>query len=225
MPDQIDISTILTVIPAIAAIGTAAVGLVDATKSVAGGISNVGFPTIRQALEPFLAAIRVGLGDVDPVPLIKANWLNGLGKDDQKTAVRNMLRLSIIPGATDALAKAVPNIDKDTLASAAQKLASGETLTDAETSTLGRLDAVVDARMNAAFERADQQYRNIARVAAGALAIVLSELTAVIVYGGTIDALSKALLVGIIAVPIAPIAKDITSAITTAANAFKAIKR
>ncbi|WP_394890517.1 hypothetical protein ACG873_03825 [Mesorhizobium sp. AaZ16] len=54
------------VIAATAALGTASFGLVDASKALRGGISNVGFGFIRKALQPFQAALKL-IDDKDPV--------------------------------------------------------------------------------------------------------------------------------------------------------------
>jgi hypothetical protein len=104
--------------------------------------------------------------------------------------------------------------------------------------------------LDAAFERADQAYRNRARLVAAAIAILLAQGAAFIYDAEHADSariedrvgplweLAKplgrmifaigpethfiALLVGLLAVPVAPIAKDLTTSLSTAVNALKA---
>jgi hypothetical protein len=66
------------------------------------------------------------------------------------------------------------------------------------------------------YERADQRYRNAAKVLAGAFSIVLA------LFGGWIVGSNPllALFVGIIAVPLAPIAKDLSRTLQAAVKAL-----
>jgi hypothetical protein len=213
------------IIAAVAALGTAAYGLVDTSKVFRGGISNVGYGFLRIALLPFREALEL-VDKTNPYAVAKANWLNGMDKTEQKTMVKGLIRLGLTKDTAPALAAAVSNIDGTTLGDIAVKINAGQVLTDAEITLLGRFEAVVDARLDAAFERADQKYRNTSKVAAAVVAIVLAEVGALQLFG-TLDGgnAAKAFLVGLVAVPIAPIAKDLTSAMTTAVAAFKAVKR
>lgn len=219
-----DIGNLQTAIPGVAALGTAAFGLVDGSKAFRGGISNVGFPFISNALEPFRAALEQ-IDDQAPFATIKANWINAVPKADQKMAARNLIRLGLNPDTAPVLAEQLPGIDGAELAKAVAAITMGQELAQQQLDLLGRFDAFVDSRLDAAFERADQKFRNVARVTAGLVAIILAVLGQAASVGtvwmeGT--QLSAALLVGIVAVPLAPIAKDLTSAITTAVSAFKA---
>jgi hypothetical protein len=87
------------------------------------------------------------------------------------------------------------------------------------------MNAVIDALLDAAFENADQQFKNVSRVLAGAVAIGL----AVAAWAFWPDVASKpelwvAIGVGLLAVPVAPVAKDLTSALSAAMRALKAAK-
>ncbi|MDB5704547.1 MAG: hypothetical protein JWN66_1663 [Sphingomonas bacterium] len=86
------------------------------------------------------------------------------------------------------------------------------------------MNAVVDATLDAAFERADQLYKNWSRVCAGLIAL-LAALAVWYMSGASRANFGTAFLIGLLAVPLAPIAKDITSALSTAAQAFKAARR
>lgn len=214
-----------TITAATTALGTAAAGLVDASKAFRGGVSNVGFGFISTALQPFEAALKL-IDDANPFGTVQANWLNGMDKAEQKSIAKNLIRLGLTADTAEALAKHLPSVDGTKLKDVAAKGARGEALAEEEINLLARFDSVVEARLDAAYERADQKYRNSARVAAAAVAIVLSLAGAVMVAGSVAAAdYGTALLVGFLATPMAPVSKDLISALSTAVSAFKAAKR
>src|ERR1700761_2378757 len=89
-------STLTSVVGAIAAIGglgVAAAGLVDGTKAFWGGISNVGFGRIKKALQPFESALK--RVDHDWTDTIRAGWINGVPKEDQKATAKSLIRLGL----------------------------------------------------------------------------------------------------------------------------------
>ena len=223
---SIDLGQFGTALSAIAALGTAAFGLVDATKPFNGGISNVGYGFIRSALEPFEPALRT-ISAEDPYVVVKANWLNGVAKTEQKAATRNLIRLGFNTRTAASMAGHVLPDDHDLLIATAQKIESGQMPSETELAVLARFDAIIDARLDAAFERAEQKFRNTSRVAAAVIAILLAELGAAVIVGEKFTSTTfwLALFIGFIAVPVAPIAKDLSSAISTAAAAFKAVRR
>jgi hypothetical protein len=213
------------VVAAISALGTAAFGLVDATKVFRGGVSNIGFNFIRAAIQPYVAALRLVDRD-DPFRTIKANWLNGVAKADQKAAVKSLIRLGLTSSTAASIAGGAPGIDAAQLAAVASKIDAGAGLDEAEITLLGRFDAIVDAQMDAGFERADQKYRNAAKVLAALIAIVLAFVGVWVIerddVGGRDFVL--AFFIGLISTPLAPVAKDITSAVGAAVSALKATK-
>ncbi|MGB8293446.1 hypothetical protein ELI36_37465 [Rhizobium ruizarguesonis] len=213
------------ILAAASAVGTTSFGLVDSTKAFKGGISNVGFGHIRSAIDGFRPALTM-VNPTDPFQTMKANWLNGVPKADQKAMAKSLVRLGITPTTAADLAQAAPGVDGTLFAAAAGKVNAGEELTEQEINMLGRFDAFLDARMDAGFERADQLYRNASKFLAGVISIVLSIIGVFIVQQGT-PALSDfflSLLVGLLATPLAPIAKDISSALSTTVAALKSAK-
>jgi hypothetical protein len=221
---DIDIPMILA---ATTAIGTAAYGLVDSSKAFKGGVSNIGYGFVEEALKPFRSALEL-VNKEAPFELAKANWINGMDVADQKIAIKGLIKLGIAPSTAADLAKATPGVNPGSLLAVSQKLERGEPLEEAELALLARFEGVIDARLDAAFERADQRYRNSARVIAAAVAVVISEIGAFSVVESGQDQLLiflQAFGIGIVAAPLAPIAKDLTSAITAASASFKAITR
>jgi hypothetical protein len=209
---------------ALSALSTAAFGLLDATKAFWGGVARVGFGHIAAGLKPFDEALDAAAGRADTEAMIRANWINGVSKADQKARVRALIKLGLSETTADSIAAAA-HVDPKALKAAARRLTHGQTLTDADLNVLGRMNAVVDALLDGAFERADQQYRNVTRALAGGVAILLS-LAAWFWWPETAGRPSfmGALAVGLLAVPIAPVAKDLTSALSTAMQALKAAK-
>jgi len=212
---------------ALSALATAAFGLLDSTKAFWGGVSNMGLHHIRSALAPFGRTLTEGVG-TRWWGVVRANWLNGVAKAEQKAVVRSILKLGLTPATADELAQGC-NVDAARLKTVAGKLAKGDELSDADLNLLGRVNAVLDAILDCAFERAEQQYRNVSRLLAGLLAVALAVVAQLIWAAnaatmGAPPSLAVAVGVGLLAVPVAPVAKDVTSALSTAMRALKATR-
>jgi hypothetical protein len=153
-----------------------------------------------------------------------AHWINGRDRDDQVGAIRSLLRLGLNSDTAEQLA-AVGNVDPAALSKAAGKLTSGAPLGEAEINLIGRVEAAVEARLDAAFDLAEQAYRNTARALAGVVAVILAVAAARLLTtpAEPID-VRVAALVGLLAVPIAPIAKDLVSALRASAQAVKSTR-
>jgi len=222
---DVHVTQLIAIITAIGALGTAAFGLVDATKAFGGGVSNVGLCGLWTVVGRFAAALESALGTAeDGEPewrrVVRAHWINGRPRDEQKAIVKSLIRLGLSPATAHAVATA-GGVSADGLAAVAVKLEQGMPLTPVDLNLLGRLDAAVEAQLDAAFDRADQLYRNVARLCAGLFAIALALLAAPLV--GQSDWRTP-LVVGLLAVPLAPIAKDLASSLQAAAAALRAAK-
>jgi hypothetical protein len=142
-------------------------------------------------------------------------------------AAKSLVRLGLSPTNATALAPA-GRVDPERLTQVMTEVDAGQPLAPADVALLARFDAAIDAALDAGFELGDQRYRSAARLLAGAIAVILSIVAVLVVpslaagapYGG----IPFAIFVGLIAVPVAPIAKDLASALNTAASAFKAAK-
>src|ERR1043165_6396017 len=156
------LSNLVNIVSAVGALGGAAMGLVDTTKLFGGGPSNFGFGFIEASLAPFLdatAASSAPFGKHAILRKLKADWLNGVAKDDQKAKARSLIQLNLTQVDPVALAN-VAAVDPGQLQSAVQKKASGQEISPQETSTLGQFDAMLTAVIDTAYERGDQKYRN-----------------------------------------------------------------
>ena len=229
------IGAAVAAITAIGTLGTAAFGLVDAFKSFGGGVSNVGFASVETALKPFATALDAA--STTWKDTLKANWINGMDKEAQKTAAKTLVRLGLDP-TTAAPIAGVTGVTAAALTAAMTNAASaataGAAVTAADAQVFGRVNAVIDAAMDSGYERGDQQYRNASKVWAGVASVVLSLAAATLLFVGKATVplpfgsipqgdpilFAWALLVGLIAVPVAPIAKDISSSLQAAAAAI-----
>lgn len=211
-------------IVAVGALGVAAYGLVDATKAFRGGISNRGFGFIETALTPFAPALEEALGGnpgCDWRAVMRSHWVGGRPKEEQKAIAVSLIQLGLNAANAEAIATA-GQVSPDELGKIVVALESGTELSPEQLNVLGRFKATIEARIDAAYDRAEQVYRNSARFAAGFVSVALALAAAYLLYGnqGNPDRYWVALLVGLVAVPLAPIAKDVASALSTAANAL-----
>jgi hypothetical protein len=78
-------------------------------------------------------------------------------------------------------------------------------------------------KLDQAYQRADQRYRNTAKVCAVPVSVALAIVAHYVLPAGTINA-GEAALLGLIATPIAPVAKDLSTAISNAVQAAQTIK-
>jgi hypothetical protein len=100
-------------------------------------------------------------------------------------------------------------------------MSAGNPLGDGEVNVLGRFDLALASLLDDAYQHADQRYRNWSRVAAMIVAVVLAVLGSFAVNGNP----WLGVLAGVVATPIAPISKDLTSALAAGVKVAQAMKR
>lgn len=223
------IQNVGNVIAAVAALGTASMGFVDALKALGGGPSNFGFPGIKRTLSPFLPKSANGaFTEATLLEALRANWVNGVAKADQKAKAKALIHLGLTAGNAGELARAA-GVDEKILASVADKVAGrvpgNSALTPAETNTLGQFDAILSAILDEAYERGDQQYRNGTKILATIFAVIFGIAGSCLLKGSNWDDVGLGLLVGLAAVPLAPVAKDLASSLQAAVTALQATQR
>lgn len=215
------------VVLSIGGLGTAAYGVVDATKGFGGGISNRGFGDIKKVVTKLIPQSETGSLREAAVSLdsslrtLRANWLNGMVLGDQKAVAKALIKLNLTPGTAHHMADAT-GVDKTVLEKIAVKLGTDTALTQPETDVYGRFDLLLSALLDQGYQRADQRYRNSAKLLAVFVAMALALIGGRIVVGPAFfssgSELSRALLAGLLATPLAPIAKDLSSAIQAGAK-------
>jgi hypothetical protein len=215
---------------AVGALGTAATGLVDTTKVFGPlGTSRVGFGFIQKTMGRLLPSDAEtrndGLDRADIMDTLLANWLNGMDSAAQKAAATSFVKLHLNAQSAEKLAEAT-GVDPTLLQSVAQKLTRAGTpesaLTIEETDTFGRFDLSVAALVDKAYQRADQKYRNVCKTLACLVAVSLalganSQINPHLPWW-------QVVLIGLVATPLAPVAKDIANAIQTASDTLGKVK-
>jgi hypothetical protein len=220
----IDLSEIVV---AIGGLGTAAYGVIDASKGLGGGISNRGFGVIKRVISQFIPAGGTSaLALPSALATLRANWLNGMALADQKSIAKALIKLNLTSGTAKQMA-ASAGVDGDLLTSVAEKVATGETLTQKETDVYGRFDLLLTALLDQGYQRADQRYRNSAKLLAMPVAVVLAMLGAWAMSGTGLTPTDarRAVIAGLLATPLAPVAKDLSSALQAGAKVAQSWKK
>lgn len=224
-------------IAAVAALGTSAAALVDAGKAFDGGVSNCGFHRIRAVITRLFPDTATPDDRNNPLDLgavidtLRANWLNGTALADQKAIAKSLIKLRLDVENAAHLAKAT-GVDAAALTKIAGKIQAGTALGPEDTNVFGRFDLILTALLDEGYQRADQIYRNSARAWAVAVSVILA------VFGGaaiwvpqqgqsyfTSADLVVAVLVGLIATPLAPVSKDLISALSAAVKTMQALRK
>lgn len=221
----ITLTNVTALIAAVGALGTAAFGLVDAFKTLpGGGLSRAGFKFVRRvilALAPEAPAFEgTGLSRESLLYTLQSQWINGASTSDQVSIAKSLIKLRLTPDTSGALAKAT-GVDAALLKGVAESLVSGTALTPPQTDVYGRFDLMLTTLLDQAYQRAEQRYRNAAKAIAVPVSVGLA-VAAASLTGGV--SLGGAIIIGLVATPIAPIAKDLATGLTTAVQAIQSAK-
>lgn len=219
------------VIMAVGGLGTAAFGVLEAIKPVFPTINHIGFGGIRIAISTLTPDDAGGGAPVNALPRNKvldsllANWANGNDLGNQKTIAKSLIKLHLSAGNAAALATAT-NVDPALLTQAAASIAAGTALTQQQTDAYSRFDLIVTALIDEVYQHADLYFRNWMRCLAAAIAVVLAVAGGYVVESGFQNwgQLLAAVMVGLLATPLAPIAKDVATALATAVNTMQMFK-
>ncbi len=224
---------IQSVITAIGGLGTAAFGLVEAAKPVFGGINRIGLNHIHAVVKDLTPEGASAGGPVNALPqadilkTLEANWVNGADLANQKAIAKSLIMLHLSAGNATAVAFKA-GVDPAVLSAVAANIATGTPLSQPEGDTYSRFDLIVTALLDEAYQFSDQVYRNWTRGLAALIAVLLA-----VAGGWTLDGanfwslqeVALALLVGLLATPLAPIAKDLSTALATAVNTLQLVKK
>jgi hypothetical protein len=227
MADPIDLASNWGgIIAAIAALGTAACGLVDAMKVLPyGGISYSGFKFIEQAFGALFgeAILKEPLsGDIQT---LRGNWINGRPMPDQQAIAKSLVKLRLTTATATSLAGAT-SVDGNLLEALARKLTTGQSMTPEESNMLGRFDLELTALLDRAYQCADQRYRNTCKFFAMVTAVALASIAATSMgYLYRDENWWLCVLAGLVATPLAPMAKDLKSALSAGTKVAQAVKQ
>jgi len=219
------------IVTAIGGLGTAAFGLVDSTKVLGGGVNRIGFTRIKTTVNALTPGTpSAGLTQDKIADALKANWYDGKDLASQKAIAKSLIKQSLNSDNADKLAKAT-GVNSAVLQTVAASLASGTALTQSQSDVYSRLDFILTALLDEVYQHADQTYTNWTRILAACFAVVLAFLGGWSLNDASWSAylhsndMWVALLAGLLATPLAPIAKDLSSALATAVNTMQAIKK
>lgn len=162
---------------------------------------------------------------------LEANWMNGTDVGSQKAIAKSLIKLNLNAGNASAVAAAT-GVDPNALTAIATSIANGTPLNSSESDVYGRFDLIVTALLDEAYQRGDQIYRNWTRALA-ALAAVLLAIAGGYMLNGAAGAKElwsakdfwTSVLVGLLATPLAPVAKDLSSALATAVNTLQLVRK
>ncbi|MGO9317284.1 MAG: hypothetical protein ACLPXT_09955 [Terracidiphilus sp.] len=223
------------IITAIGALGTAAFGLLEALKPVIPWINLIGFGRIRAtvaALTPDEPNAKQPVNALPQNNILKsllANWVNGTDLAGQKAIAKSLVKLHLSAGNAHDLAVAI-NVDPQLLTQVATSIVSGTALTQSQSDAYARFDLIVTAMLDEIYQYADQYYRNWTRGLAAAIAVVLAFAGGWIMAGSWQNFwlnpdMFQAILIGMLATPLAPIAKDLSSGLAAAVNTMQLMKK
>ena len=224
------------VISAIGALGTSAFGVVQAFKPICPFINRIGFSGISKTVSKLVPQEQGSSSAINALPQkdvldsLEANWVNGTDLASQKAIAKSLVKLHMSPGNAPALSAAT-NVDAALLSAAAASMTTGVALTQAQTDVYSRFDLIVTALLDECYQRADQHYRNWTRGLAAVVAVLLAVAAGWMIGGEPFWTylLSKsggiAVIVGLLATPLAPIAKDLSSALAVAVNTMQLVKK
>jgi len=246
MPDNLS-AYLGTTAMAVGALGTASYGIVDGMKlfswvdlagfeqlfssDVAGGRTWPSQQTV--GLDALLPVLQVAYGS-DVMGLLKAQYRNGRAKGDLPRTLRQGVRIGfgmseqnkIVTAATSlGLADSIASLAAHALELAREQRppAAGETAKSSQAisedarAALARLETAIDARIDAALALAETKYVTKIKLWATFVALVIA-------FGVGLSLDQKpafCFIVGITAVPLAPVAKDLATALQEAVKAFK----
>jgi len=230
------LSSLPQVVTAIGALGTASFGLLEAVKPVFPWINHIGFGRIRDTVSGLTPAEQGARPPLNALPKanildsLLANWVNGTDLGSQKAIAKSLIKLHLSAENAAALA-AKTNVDPALLTEVAANIVSGTALNQQQSDAYSRFDLIVTAMLDESYQHADQVYRNWTRGLAALIAVALA-----FVAGWSLAAtdlstylhspeMSRALVIGVLATPLAPIAKDISSALASAVNTMQLVKK
>ena len=172
-----------------------------------------------QAPDTIRQGVRLGIPFLDldiATGVIKAVWDMPPHNSSQLAAA-----LQSPAAAAPAPAGATPN----TKAAAPSDATPGPTI-DAAQALAGRFATALDARINAAFQLADERYEAAAKSWAAVVAVGLAvgfNFTMGREQGSPPLPWPVDIMIGLVAVPLAPVAKDLSTSLQNALTAFKSI--
>jgi hypothetical protein len=210
-----ELKDVTGILLAAGALGTAAFGIVETLKRLQWP-GEAGFGALLQVIGPIVSALRIAYGP-DYERLLRAQY-----RGEQRELAR-LIRQGARVGLTDVnaadTAAFLGVVDVGRLLEAVRMVQAGKDLPAELRNVVGRFELAVDTRIDAALALARSRYVSSARIAASCMAVLLALFAGFILENVS---MARAVIVGVIAVPIAPVAKDLVTALQSASQALRA---
>ncbi len=207
----IDIDSLSGAVLAAGGLGTAAFGIVEALKWT--WLGYAGFGSIKSMLGPLLQTYQVAYGPAWE-RLLSAQYRGD--RAELTRVLRQGVRIGLTAQNAGAIATFIGTVSPADLESAARHTTAGTELPAELRNVLGRFELADDSRIDAAQALAQERYSGATRVSASVISLAVA-----IIVGMIYDSLGLAVMIGIAAVPLAPIAKDLVTAIQSASTALR----
>src|ERR1700733_10927532 len=142
---MIELQNVGAVTTAIGGLGTAAFGLVEASKAVFKGINRIGFKGISAAVTALTPGNTAAGQPVGALPqqkilaTLEANWINGTDLGSQKAIAKSLIKLNLNAGNAADLAAAT-GVDPGVLTTVAKSIAAGTPLSSPQSDVFARFD-------------------------------------------------------------------------------------
>ena len=201
------------------ALGTAAFGIVEGLKWIP-VVGAAGFASMLRLLgEPLKDALLAAYG-VQFERMLRAQYRGD--QENLAKVVRQGLRIGLTPNNAEAIARTLAVVDAAKLKEAAAAVDTGAVLTPEQRNAIARFELAADARVDAALTLAQDHYTRLSKVLAGVVAVIIAVAVAYYAFEPRGSRVWWGLLIGIVAVPLAPIAKDVAGALKAATEALRA---
>jgi hypothetical protein len=213
------IDDMVNVILAAGALGTAAFGIVEGLKYWR-RFGLFGFDEIKKSLGPLWDTLSVAFGSEFETMLEGVYFGN---RADLDRTLRQGIRIGLTANNAVDAASILKTISGADLKKAAAIIEAGKALPDNLKNVVGRYELAADARVDSALRLAETRYVASQKLAATAVALVAAVLAGIVMYWSSYGPgiFFQSLIVGVAAVPLAPIAKDVATALQSAAHALR----
>ncbi|OXE36285.1 MAG: hypothetical protein CGW95_08670 [Phenylobacterium zucineum] len=235
-----DFNKLPSYILSVGALGTAAYGLVESVGKTLFlgtwfgrriGLPYAGYGKVHALVKVLKPALLIAYGK-DFEQLLWQQYRAARAAGDAPTMLRQGVRLALPFMAQDAatdIVKAIGGLDEQRVttfvtALLKEKTSGSEDLSEDEISDgqalAGRFATVLDARVKAAFDAAEEIYQSQVRSWAALAALTCSLGYWAFEAQGTMSQLFIYVAAGLIAAPLAPVAKDIASSLSDSTAAL-----
>ena len=199
-------------------LGVTAFGIVETLKWTR--VGQFGFDEMRKHLGQLITALETTHST--NLEQVLRSLYRGEHSELAKT-LRQGIRAGLTTQNAATLARTLNTINEDALTAVATALTTGTELSAEQRNVLGRFELAADASIDAALMSAQNHYAGKTRLLAGVVAIAIGLVVGLVQSDSPLDlfTVGQALLVGVLAIPVAPIAKDLVTTLQALSATFR----